>query len=68
MASECREDVGVGFIVASGRCWCWQYVTSKSPSLLAARFHIASAVRAGFVSSLWSKQAIFGFSKIVQMI
>ena len=34
-------------------------MTSNSSSLLASQFHIASAVRAGFVSNLRSKQAIF---------
>ena len=38
-------------------------MTSNSSSLLASQFHIASAARAGFVSNLWSKQAIFVYSQ-----
>ena len=36
---------------------------SSLSSLLMSRFHMASAVNAGFVSSFWSKQAIFVFSQ-----
>ena len=44
-----------------GSCCC-RYFLSNSSSLLAFRFHIASAVSAGFVMSFWSKQAIFVIS------
>ena len=57
-AAVCLEDDGMLSGTICGSCCC-RYLMSNSSSLLAFRFHTASAVSAGFVMTFWSKQAIF---------